>query len=489
MPWGPDAAVHCGQNTEPGRGVRIRWSRMAAIRFEREAGRLRVGRRAVELDESQRAVVALPDDASAAVLGAPGTGKTTTIVEVVADRVLDPRLVARRGARAQLVARRRDPAARPARAAARPPDHRAAGAHRRRRSPSRSSGRPRAPTGAEPPRLVTASELDADIAAILEGHIESGTGPRWPELLDEGVRRLRGFRTELRDLMARATEYDIDPARLRALGASAERPEWVGGARTSSTEYLRIVSTSTARSARSGRAGAVRRRRDRARPAGRRVSRLRLVLVDDLQETTESTLAIVRALAAARRRGASRSAIPTSRRTRSAGESRARWGGWAPSSGSPASRPWCSDVAHRQAIPLRRVHRRHHPAHRRRGRGAAQARGAGAPPDPRRGRQRRRSRASRRRRPRRASGPRSRACCAKSTCCAASRGTGSRSSCAAAALAPASRARSRSPRCPTRMSGRRRHAARRRRGARSAHDRRCRDRARPAHRGARRPSC
>jgi MoxR-like ATPase len=39
------------------------------------------------LDESQRAVIALADGESAAVLGAPGTGKTTTIVELVADRV------------------------------------------------------------------------------------------------------------------------------------------------------------------------------------------------------------------------------------------------------------------------------------------------------------------------------------------------------------------------------------------------------------------
>jgi superfamily I DNA/RNA helicase len=41
----------------------------------------------VSLDESQRAVLELADAESAAVIGAPGTGKTTTIVELVADRV------------------------------------------------------------------------------------------------------------------------------------------------------------------------------------------------------------------------------------------------------------------------------------------------------------------------------------------------------------------------------------------------------------------
>ena len=38
-------------------------------------------------DASQSAVIELADADSAAVLGAPGTGKTATLIEVVADRV------------------------------------------------------------------------------------------------------------------------------------------------------------------------------------------------------------------------------------------------------------------------------------------------------------------------------------------------------------------------------------------------------------------
>ncbi|MBW8870681.1 MAG: hypothetical protein JF618_00380, partial [Leifsonia sp.] len=57
---------------------------MTGIRFDTTASPVVAP---VELDASQRAVIELPDDASAAVLGAPGTGKTTTIVELVADRV------------------------------------------------------------------------------------------------------------------------------------------------------------------------------------------------------------------------------------------------------------------------------------------------------------------------------------------------------------------------------------------------------------------
>src|SRR5680860_328415 len=40
------------------------------------------------LDASQQAAIALPDGLSCSVIGAPGTGKTSTLIELVADRVL-----------------------------------------------------------------------------------------------------------------------------------------------------------------------------------------------------------------------------------------------------------------------------------------------------------------------------------------------------------------------------------------------------------------
>src|SRR5206468_639325 len=46
------------------------------------------------LDPDQRAVLGLPDGASAVILGAPGTGRTTTAVALVADRVTSGRLAA-----------------------------------------------------------------------------------------------------------------------------------------------------------------------------------------------------------------------------------------------------------------------------------------------------------------------------------------------------------------------------------------------------------
>lgn len=269
---------------------------MTAIRFERaapDAGRT------VVLDEGQRAVVDLPDAASAAVLGAPGSGKTTTIVELVADRidrrgwspdsvlVLAPSRAAATRLRDRLALRVGAPTNGPLARTVSSFAFELVGAAAKA-------------AGATPPRLVTAAEQDADIAAILDGHLESGSGPRWPEPLEPAVRRLRGFRTELRELMARATEYDVDPARLRELGRSTGRPAWVAAA-DFIEEYLGIVASSReaqldpAELARFA-VTAIQLGIDETAGVGDRVTSLRLIVVDDLQEATESTLAMLRAL-------------------------------------------------------------------------------------------------------------------------------------------------------------------------------------------------
>lgn len=249
----------------------------------------------VALDPSQRAVVDLPDAASAAVLGAPGSGKTTTIVETVADRVLtrgwDPRSVLVLTSSRVAATRLRD------RIAVRlgvPTDGPVA-----RTAPSLAHeivGVAARAAGQTPPRLLTGAEQDADIAALLDGHLEAGDGPAWPDPLTPEVRRTARFRAELRDLFARATEQGIGPAELAALGRGTGRPEWVAAAEFLD-EYLDVV------------AGAREHQRDPselmrlaiaeldAGGGGDRVAGLRLVLVDDLPEATEAALGLVAALA------------------------------------------------------------------------------------------------------------------------------------------------------------------------------------------------
>lgn len=245
------------------------------------------------LDESQAKVLALDDGASASVIGAPGSGKTLTAVELVADRVAnrgwspDELVVltpSRAGASAlrDRIARRigqptNGPLARTVNSLAFEIVTEAA----------RHAGSPL-------PRLATGGDQDADIAQLLRGQLDDGSGPAWPEPLTAEVRSLRAFRTELRELMARATEYGVPPDVLREIGLNSGHPEWVAAADFISG-YLEVVSTAREHQL------------DSAELvqfavaaldgfAGERVSRLRLVIVDDLQEATESTLALLRAL-------------------------------------------------------------------------------------------------------------------------------------------------------------------------------------------------
>ena len=253
-----------------------------------------------QLDESQRAILSLADDASAAILGAPGTGKTTTIIELVADRVL------RRGYSADeivvLTTNRAAATTLRDRIAVRlnaEGDNVATNGPLARTVNSLAfeiAGSAARAAGARPPRLITGGEQDFDIAQLLEGHLELGIGPDWPELLAPDVRRLRGFRTELRELMARATEFDISPARLRELALEHRRPEWMA-ASWFIDDYLQTTSAYRERQFDSAEIAryAVAALDDGT--AGERVDRLRLVIVDDLQEATESTMAILRGFA------------------------------------------------------------------------------------------------------------------------------------------------------------------------------------------------
>jgi superfamily I DNA/RNA helicase/RecB family exonuclease len=249
--------------------------------------------RALELDASQAAVLALPDDASAAVLGAPGTGKTTTLVELVAHRVArgwaPEQLLVLAPSRAS-AARLRDRLARRIGVPTDGPLARtvASLAYEVVGAAARLAGHPA-------PRLLTGTEQDADIAAYLAGHIADGTGPDWPEPLTPEVRELRGFRSELREFMARATEYGADADRVAELAREAGRADWAAAA-AFMREYAATQAQNRPEQFDAAEIVSFAVRAIREGGDDDRISRLRLVLVDDLQEATESTMAVLRAL-------------------------------------------------------------------------------------------------------------------------------------------------------------------------------------------------
>ncbi len=94
------------------------------------------------------------------------------------------------------------------------------------------------------PELATGPEQDADLAALLAGHA-AGEGVRvaWPEGITPEVLALAGFRAELRDLLMRCAERGVGPVELGRLGRSERRPEWVAAASLYS-EYLDVTTIS-----------------------------------------------------------------------------------------------------------------------------------------------------------------------------------------------------------------------------------------------------
>lgn len=178
------------------------------------------------------------------VFGAPGSGKTTTLIETVAARIerdgLSPGAVLALAPTRTAAARLRDRLS--ARIAgtvqepmARTPHSYAFGVLRRSRVLD----------GDPPPRLISGPEQDRVLAELLEGHAEGyGGAPQWPASTSEQIRELRGFRDELRELLMRAAERGLTPADLARLSRSQNRPEWFAAAQVMA-EYLDVTALST----------------------------------------------------------------------------------------------------------------------------------------------------------------------------------------------------------------------------------------------------
>ncbi|QTE31285.1 ATP-dependent helicase [Pengzhenrongella sicca] len=262
----------------------------------------------VVLDASQQAVVdevATPGGTGALlVLGAPGTGKTTTLLEAVAtasetlglapDDVLV--LAATRRAAADL---RDGLAARLPRTSGQPMVRTAAAAA------FAVLTRRAAQLGEPAPTLISGPEQDLLLAELLAGHA-AGDGVRldWPPSVPAAVLAVRAFRDELRDLLMRAAERGLTPADLAALGERAGRPEWVAAGRLY-REYLdvtvlrQVTPDSGARfdpAVVVDEAAEVLADWEREVPGSPR-PRWRLVVVDDHQESTAATARLLRVLA------------------------------------------------------------------------------------------------------------------------------------------------------------------------------------------------
>ncbi|MCA2227923.1 ATP-dependent helicase [Nonomuraea sp. NEAU-L178] len=175
------------------------------------------------LDEHQRAVVQ-HRSGPLLVLAGPGTGKTTTIVESVVDRIerrgVDPErvliLTYSRKAAGELRERVTGRLRRTTRTPLALTFHSYAYALLRREAVL---------AGEAPPRLLTGPEQLLEIRRLLHGELEDGARD-WPVALREPL-KTRGFAEELRDFLSRAGERGLGGPRLQELGRQYGRPDWV----------------------------------------------------------------------------------------------------------------------------------------------------------------------------------------------------------------------------------------------------------------------
>jgi superfamily I DNA/RNA helicase/RecB family exonuclease len=230
------------------------------------------------------------------VLGGPGTGKTTAAIEAVVARVesgqatpdqcliLTSSRVSAGSLRERVTARlggtSTEPLAR---------THQALGFGILRQAA--------ALRGDPTPRLLSGPEQDVILRELLAGHAEEGTGPDWPERVHLAL-GTRGFRGELRDLLMRAVEHDLEPSDLARLGREHDRAEWVAAA-----DVLAEYDEVTALSAPGAYdpawilGAAADLLEDDQAALERLVDGLRLVVVDDAQELTSAAARLLRTVA------------------------------------------------------------------------------------------------------------------------------------------------------------------------------------------------
>jgi superfamily I DNA/RNA helicase/RecB family exonuclease len=185
-------------------------------------------------DAEARAVLAPHVRGPMRILGGPGTGKSSLLVDAAVAQIgagVDPESVllltgsGRIGMRARstlTTALLRSHTTGPCLAAVREPLVRTVHSYAYavlRRAAERA--------GDAPPRLVTSAEQDAIIRELLAGDLEDGpdAATAWPAHLWPAL-STAGFATELRNLMARCSERGVDPSDLERLGRRCTRPEW-----------------------------------------------------------------------------------------------------------------------------------------------------------------------------------------------------------------------------------------------------------------------
>lgn len=244
----------------------------------------------IVLDAAQSRVVNLPPDASAVVVGAPGSGKSATIVQRVRTLVrggVSPDELVVLTATRQAATSLRDELGLAVGVATAGPLARSVAAFAFQVVRTESVRR-----GVEPPRLLTGADEDAIVRDLLDGDAadEREGRARWPEWLPAGVRDSRGFRAELRAFIAECTALGLGPRSLADRARREGRDAWEAAASfLAEYDVVRDAMRSPHRDA----AGLV--SEAAAIVSARGLPGLRVIIVDDAQELTRGGVELLEA--------------------------------------------------------------------------------------------------------------------------------------------------------------------------------------------------
>lgn len=150
--------------------------------------------------------------------------------------------------------------------------------------------------GFNPPELITGSEQDQIISELIDDFLKSELPENWPKQLRRQVLELRGFRTELRDLITVCLEHELEPNELVKLGAAQNQPQWSAMAQfyEGYLKRLREPANENRHDPSTLLTVVVRELQENSLP--KLVSDLKLVIVDDAQELTPAAATLIRTI-------------------------------------------------------------------------------------------------------------------------------------------------------------------------------------------------
>lgn len=150
--------------------------------------------------------------------------------------------------------------------------------------------------GLNPPELITGSEQDQIISELINEFLSGELPADWPKSLKRQVMELRGFRSELRELITVCLERGLDQQQLSALAEQHERPVWSAAAHFYGgyLNRLREPANANRHDPSTLLTFVVNELQEKAWP--KIAEDLRLIVVDDAQELTPAAMSLLKVL-------------------------------------------------------------------------------------------------------------------------------------------------------------------------------------------------